>query len=183
MRMRQQLRFLPRPSQLALLATGALGFWLAAPLTARAQEYCISCAGPDTLYRCVIDGARPGVSTPFQMLCQQALTKAGSHASCALKRDIGVIDCNGPVRHVALPADGAEPVVAAAKADPAPVSGAPKGDPKTVAEVLARAKESNDKAWEKANAQTKANNEKIGDFFAKSWTCVSSLFSNCDAQK
>ena len=54
------------------------------PFTAEAQEYCVACTGPDALYRCVIDGARPGVASSFQVLCISALAKEGPHASCAV---------------------------------------------------------------------------------------------------
>ena len=155
---------------------------------AAAQEYCVACTGPDVLYRCVIDGAGPGVSSSLQLLCISALAKDGNHATCAISRGTGVIDCNGPIKHVAaLP--GSDVTPAAAIPAPAPVPGAqtadpqaPKGDPKTVAEMLQRAKQQNDKSWEKANAQIKSNNDKIGGFFSKSWTCLSSLFVRCSGQ-
>ena len=157
---------------------------------ALAQEYCVACTGPDVLYRCIIDGAQPGSTPSLPMLCISSLAKDGAHATCAVKRNIGVIDCNGPVKHVSAmpgaspaPAAGAATATAPSKAEAAAgqakSDGQPKGDPKTVAEMLQRAKESNDKSWEKTNAQIQSNNEKIGGFFKKSWTCMASLFSRC----
>ena len=147
---------------------------------ASAQEYCVGCTGPDTLYRCVIDGARPGSAVSLQALCVTALAKEGQHGACSIRRGVGVIDCNGAVKHVAVPAEGAAPVVAAPLPDPKPVQ--PDSEPKTVAEMLQRAKEKSDKDWEKSSAQIKSNNEKVGSFFKKSWDCLASLFSKCKSE-
>jgi hypothetical protein len=152
---------------------------LAGAIAASAQEYCVACAGPDTLYRCVIDGARPGAAPSLQVLCVTALAKDGQHATCTVRRGVGVIDCNGAVKRVAVPVDGAAPFVAVPVPEPKPAM--PQGEPKTVAEMLQRAKDQNDRSWEKANAQIKANNEKAGSFFKKSWDCVASLFAKCSS--
>ena len=170
-----------------LLTAAASAIWPAIS-PAAAQEYCVACTGPDVLYRCVIDGARPGIGSSLPLLCISALAKDGNHATCAISRGTGVIDCNGPIKHVAA-SPGSNVAPATTLPEPAPVPGAktadpqvPKGDPKTVAEMLQRAKEQNDKSWEKTTAQIKSNNDKIGGFFAKSWTCLSSLFVRCNGQ-
>jgi hypothetical protein len=144
-----------------------------------AQEYCVECAEPSALYRCAIDGARPGVATSFQALCLTALAKEGRHASCTVRRGVGVIDCNGQLKRVAIPAEGGPPVIASPPTEQKTV--APTGEPKTVAEMLQRAKEKSDRDWEASNAKLKANNEKVGTFFKKSWDCVASLFSKCSS--
>jgi hypothetical protein len=147
----------------------------AAPLVA--QEYCVECLEPNTLYRCVIDGARPGSATSLQALCLTALAKDGQHASCAVRRGVGVIDCNAPLKRVAIPVDGGPAVTVAQPPEQKAV--APTGEPKTVAEMLQRAKEQSDRDWEAGNAKLKANNEKVGSFFKKSWDCLASLFAKC----
>ncbi len=163
-------RFQVALATMALMLSGA-----ATP--AAAQEYCVACTEPDTLYRCVIDGARPGAAASLQVLCISALAKDGRHGTCAVKRGVGVIDCNGAIKRVAVPAEGATPTVAAPAIEPKPEGQG--GEPKTVAEMLRRAKDQNDKNWDQANAQIKSNNEKAGSFFKKSWDCVASLFAKC----
>lgn len=145
---------------------------------ARAQEYCVGCTSPDVLYRCVIDGVRPGNAGSLPLLCITALAKNG-HATCAVKRDVGVIDCNGPVRHVSIPAAGDASAAVATEPPAAPKQAADQGDPKTVEEMLRRAKDKNDRAWAKTNSEIQTNNDQIGKFFKKSWSCVVSLFSHC----
>jgi hypothetical protein len=142
-----------------------------------AQEYCVECKDPAVMYRCALDGARPGAATSLQALCLTALAKEGQHASCAIRRGVGVLDCNGPLKRVAVPDDGNPPSIAA---QPPEQPVAPQtGEPKTVAEMLKRAKDQSDRNWEESNAKLKANNEKVGNFFKKSWDCVSSLFAKC----
>src|SRR5262245_7118735 len=41
--------------------------------SAEAQEYCVACADPPAVYRCVIEGARPGGSLPLSVLCVTAM--------------------------------------------------------------------------------------------------------------
>ena len=56
---------------------------------AEAQEYCIACTEPAAVYRCVIDGARPGGGQSLQMLCITSMAKDGNHATCGIKRGTG----------------------------------------------------------------------------------------------
>lgn len=155
----------------------------AAAGAAAAQEYCVSCTGPDVLYRCVIDGARPGATASLPLLCASSLAKSGPHATCAVRRGVGVIDCNGPVKHVGVPAASAPDQSIGVVTDPAPAkAAAPAGPPRTVEEMLKQAKSNNDKTLEKAKTQIESGNEKVGSFFKKSWDCVSSLFSRCDSK-
>jgi hypothetical protein len=143
----------------------------------RAQEYCVGCTSPDVLYRCIIDGAQPGKTGSLPLLCITALAKNG-HASCSVMRGVGVIDCNGPVRHVSVPAAG-DASAAVATAPPAAVKPVNEGDPQTVEEMLRRAKQKSDRDWAKTNSEIQTNNSEIGNFFKKSWGCVASLFSRC----
>jgi hypothetical protein len=147
----------------------------AAPLAA--QEYCVECLEPGAIYRCAIDGARPGAATSLQALCLTALAKDGQHASCSVRRGVGVIDCNAPLKRVAVPSDGNPAATVAAPPDQK--AAAPTGEPKTVAEMLQRAKEQSDRDWEASNAKLKASNEKVGTFFKNSWKCLASLFAKC----
>ena len=104
---------------------------------AHAQEYCIACADPDAIYRCVIENARPGGATPLQTLCIAAMTKAGNHASCAIKRGT-VFDCTGPVKRVPW-TSAVEDAAPAAPAKPDAAKSDPKGPPKTLEEMPAKA--------------------------------------------
>ncbi len=150
---------------------GAMAF-VSSP--AAAQEYCISCATPNVLYRCVIEGARPGLGTSFPAACVTALTTHGNHASCTLRRDLGVIDCNGPVKHVAVPSEagGRSTVIPPVKiVEPAP----PEGPPKTVEAMIGRAR-----GTDKPASPDGAKPTDLGGLFLKSLKCVSSLFLQCD---
>ena len=64
-----------------------LAFFVLYALMARAeaQEYCVACTGPSAVYRCIIEGAKPGGSQPLQTLCVTAMTKEGQHAPCNVK--------------------------------------------------------------------------------------------------
>ena len=144
-----------------------------------AQEYCVGCTGPNVLYRCVIDGARAGLSSSLHAQCITALTKHGNHASCGLRRDLGVIDCNGPIKHIALPAqpNGEATVVPTKKIPDAPKN---DGPPKTVEEMLRRATGANQSlGLKKPTRPCKTEGGGVGGFLKNSWTCVASLFSRC----
>lgn len=157
--------------------------FVAVTISAGAQEYCVACTGPDVLYRCVLDGVRPGATASLPALCVTSLAKAGPHATCVIRRGVGVIDCNGPVKVVSVPPQGAPDQSAGAVTDPAPAKAAPpSGPPRTVEEMLKQAKSNNDKSMEKTKAQIESGSEQIGGFFKKSWDCVSSLFSRCDTK-
>ena len=152
-----------------MLATGAL---LLTTAGARAQEYCVACSEPSAVYRCVIDNAQPGGAQPLQVLCVTALTKAGGHAQCALKRGT-VFDCNGPVKRVPWTATGIDtPAPLPAPKPPQEVASDPKEPPKTVQELADR-----------ANKQTTEDVKKAGETFKdnakKTFECVASLFSKC----
>jgi hypothetical protein len=84
------------------LLTGAMLVSVGLISVAVAQEYCVQCAEPPALYRCVIDGARPGVVPSLQLLCVQRMATQGGHASCSVKRGVTVFDCDAPVKRVAV---------------------------------------------------------------------------------
>ena len=58
------------------------------PLVADAQEYCVTCKGPDASYRCVIGGDATAAArnSRGQFLCITELAKAGGHTSCSAAR-------------------------------------------------------------------------------------------------
>jgi hypothetical protein len=148
---------------------------------AQAQEYCVACTEPSAVYRCVIDGARPGGGQPLQMLCVTAMAREGKHATCGIKRGT-VFECDGPVKRV--PWSGAElPVetpgaAAADKQEPDP-----NQPPRTIAEMAKRANEQSADQMKKTNDNVKESfkttGEAIGNATKKSWNCLTSLFKDC----
>ncbi|MDX2203272.1 MAG: hypothetical protein NW223_11025 [Hyphomicrobiaceae bacterium] len=154
---------------LALPAAGA----------AHAQEYCIACTDPGAVYRCVIDNAQPGGATPLQTLCIAAMTKAGKHASCAIKRGT-VFDCTGPVKRVPWAPVAGEVAPGKAEAVKEPDL---KEPPKTVEEMAGRANkktvEDMKKAGETMTQGAKSVGEGVSNATKKTWECLSSLFSKC----
>ena len=149
---------------------------------AEAQEYCVVCTEPGAVYRCVIEGARPGGGQPLQMLCVTAMAREGKHATCGIKRGT-VFDCDGPVRRV--PWSGAElpvetPGTATAADKPEPDANEP---PRTIVEMAKRANEQSADQMKKANDNVKesfkSTGEAIGNATKKSWNCLTSLFKEC----
>ncbi len=92
---------------------------LALTFGAAAQEFCVTCSGPEASYRCVIggDGTAAGRSARGQFLCITELAKAGGHASCSATRG-QENPCPGETRTVmfSLGDPGASPL----EAPPAP---------------------------------------------------------------
>ena len=162
------------PSRL-LLAGFALGAALSVFADpSAAQEYCVSCTEPPGLYRCIIEGARPGGSQPLQMLCITAMAKEGQHATCGVKGGT-VFDCNGQVKRIPWTASnesgpgGQEQTKAPAAQPPAQDPNAP---PATVEEMAKRANQ-------KTAEQAKALGQSVGDATKKTWNCIASLFMRC----
>ena len=168
---------------LALLMLGAV----VAP--AHAQEYCVACAGPTAVYRCIIDGARPGGSQPLQTLCVTAMARENHHAACSVKGGT-VFDCNGPTKRVSWAAyndpnaKGPAPELPKPQAAQPPT---PKSDPNqppaTVEEMAKRANQKTAEQIRKTNEDVKDKvetlGEKVGDSTKKTWRCIASLFTRC----
>jgi hypothetical protein len=158
------------------LAFAALLGALASRTAAEAQEFCVACTEPTAVYRCVIDGARPGGGQSLQMLCVTTMAREGKHATCGIKRGT-VFDCDGPVKRVPwsgteLPVETPGTATAADKPEPDP-----NEPPRTIVEMVKRA---NDKtAGETAKDPIKSTGEAIGDATKKSWNCLTSLFKDC----
>jgi hypothetical protein len=149
---------------------------------AEAQEYCIACTEPAAVYRCVIDGARPGGGQSLQMLCITSMAKEGNHATCGIKRGT-VFDCDGPVKRVPwssteLPAETPGTATAADKPE-----ADPNEPPRTVVEMAKRANEQTADQFKKANDNVKesfkSTGDAIGNATKKSWHCLTSLFKEC----
>lgn len=168
---------------LALIALSAL------TAQAEAQEYCVACTGPSAMYRCIIDGARPGGSQPLQMLCVTAMAKEGQHATCSVKGGT-VFDCTGPIKRVPWAAynepaakgktqETAKPPAAQV---PEPAND-PNQPPRTVEEMAKRANQKTAEQLKKTNEDVKEKVEsfgdKVGDTTKKTWRCIASLFTRC----
>jgi hypothetical protein len=144
---------------------------------AEAQEYCVACTEPPALYRCVIDGARPGGRHPLQTLCIVAMTKEGRHGACSVKGGT-VFDCNGPVRRVPWAAYNGAAVPAPPA--PPPTVQAPNKPPRTVEEMVKRANEkTSEQVKETDDNKGKRQADTLGETTKKSWQCLSSLFTRC----
>jgi hypothetical protein len=166
------------------VGVGVLGL---CALTARAeaQEFCVSCAEPAAMYRCIIDGARPGGKQPLQMLCATAMTKEGGHSRCAIKGGT-VFDCKGPVRRVSWAAYNdpkGTPSLAPKQQTAVPPPDDPAQPPRTVEEMAKRANQKTAEDLRKANEgfkeQTQSFGEKMTDTTKKTWRCLSSFFTAC----
>ena len=154
---------------------------------AEAQEYCVACTGPSAMYRCIIDGARPGGKQPLQTLCATAMAKEGQHAACSVKGGT-VFDCTGPVKRVAWAAynepaaKGTVPETPKPQAAPAPAND-PDQPPRTVEEMAKRANQKTAEQIKKNNEDVKEKVEtfgdKVGDTTKKTWRCIASLFTRC----
>jgi hypothetical protein len=104
------------------------------------------------MYRCIIDGAKPGGKQPLQMLCATAMAKEGGHGRCAIKGGT-VFDCKGPVRRVSWAAynDPKGPPSLAPKQTTAPPPSDPDEPPRTVEEMAKRANQKTAEDLRKAN--------------------------------
>lgn len=120
-----------------------LGAALALALSAGAvaQEYCVTCTGPDATYRCLIGGEASAAARTSrgQFLCITELAKAGGHASCSAARGQAT-PCSGETRTVmfSLGDPAASPLEATA---PLPPGQQPANPPPAVAAPLAPGQE------------------------------------------
>jgi hypothetical protein len=149
---------------------------------AEAQEYCVACTEPGAVYRCVIDGARPGGGQSLQMLCVTTMAKEGKHGTCGIKRGT-VFDCDGPVKRV--PWSGADLPVETPGGNTAATKpeSDPKEPPKTLLEMTKRANEQTAEQIKQANENVKesvkSTGDAIGNATKKTWDCLTSLFKQC----
>ena len=181
----------------ALLATtvgaGAVG----------AQEYCVACAGPAAVYRCVIDKAVPG-AMPLSQLCATEMARRGGHEACAVQGGT-VFDCTGPIRRVGTSAGGdpttgpaspsspttapttkhgapraaAGPVAAPGRAPVDPTAAGKPGEAPTPAGAPGSVEELARGVSGKAEEGMSTTGNAIGNAAQKSWKCLTSFFKSC----
>ena len=186
-----------------LKRTGGLALIAALPSAALAQTsdpppgVCVVCTEPPAIYECVLPpkiqaqaGSHKLVRRGLQLACIQEISKVRGHAKCGARRGksgpcTGLIHTlQGPFGRPAKSTasgdepskpkrelrDGSAPEGAErvrdknAKADDAP--------PKTVKELA-------DQATKKTGEQLDDAGKAIGDAARKSWSCLTSLFSDC----
>jgi hypothetical protein len=147
----------------------------------QAQEFCVSCTEPKGLYRCIIEGARPGGGS-LQALCTTTVARDGGHASCSIKGGT-VFDCNGTVKRIpwkdtsvqSAPEAGASPATTPAVRPNRTATKSTSGEeepPKTVVEMAKRANE-------KTAEQMKKAGEDMKEATKKTWDCMVSFFTRC----
>jgi hypothetical protein len=175
---------------LAALALGGL------VMHAAAQEYCVTCNGPDAVYRCVLS-APPGLTPPTsraQLLCITELARGGGHASCSVRRTPGE-QCVGEARTVLFPSAGPDqlpieagqplppPVETGTNAEgplsPEPTAPDAEPSPSTAAKIAKDAVDASNAGLKKAGEAVSNTAESAGNAVKKTWDCFSSLFSDC----
>ncbi len=193
----------PSRRHLSLEVTAAVLCIIAASARAEAQEYCVSCKGPDAVYRCVLDVEKPP-GMPLKMLCITRLAKEGGHSSCSVRGGT-VFDCVGQKRIVSIdppantphkpqgaPQAGggtatlrapeplppkATPAIKPAVPDKAQV---PPVNPSAARDQPPQTVEELAKRTGKASTQTlKQATDQISESTQKAWNCVTSLFKSC----
>ena len=169
---------------------------LLSPLVADAQEYCVTCKGPDATYRCVIggDATVAARNSRGQFLCITELAKAGGHSSCSAARGQAT-PCPGETRSVmfTLGDPGASPLeqptttgatragAAGARRDHAGGSSRASGARAGPDDRTRRGKKPT-AVEDFANKTGKAvtdTGEAVGGAMKKTWDCVASLFGKC----
>lgn len=190
---------------IALAATIAI----ATATTARAQEYCVACSGPDAFYRCVLERAVP-TGIPLQFLCVKTLAREGGHATCAVRSGT-VFECDAPIRRIDTvsaaerlspaavdapqEADSPRPLPAVGFAPEAPSGPGQPGMPHSVPADQDRPPRDGSEPHERRDPETveelaktisrssKETFVKAGEAIKttsrKTWDCVSSFFKSC----
>lgn len=142
----------------------------------------MACSEPPGLYRCIIEGAKPGGALSLQMFCVTAMAKQGRHGKCAVKGGT-VFDCDGQVKRVPWSAQSEAQPAPVQEAGKPPAAGDPKQPPQTVEEMARRAKDKTAEQIQSADAKAKEKvktlGDNIGDATKKTWRCVTSLFTRC----
>ncbi len=187
---------------LAVLVPGAL-FTLGAGVAA--QEFCVSCSGPEANYRCLIGGEATAAarSSRGQFLCITELAKAGGHASCSATRGQAT-PCPGETRTVMFSLAGPGDIAVGAETQDFGPTGAgstgahgaseaplppPATDHASEAVPPPPSDENGAPAGEKKNVvETIASKtgkafsdtgKAVGKAMKKSWDCVASFFGSC----
>ena len=168
---------------------------LLSPLIAEAQEYCVTCKGPDATYRCVIggDATVAARNSRGQFLCITELAKAGGHSSCSAARGQAT-PCPGETRTVmfTLGDPGASPLeqptttgatapghLAPVETMPAPLQGQAPVNPQATAPVEEKKPTAVEDFANKTGKAVTDTGEAVGGAMKKTWDCVASLFGKC----
>lgn len=174
---------------ISIVATALCGIFSVAV----AQEYCVTCTGPDATYRCMIggDGAPAAKSSRGQLLCITELARAGGHASCGVTRNTEA-PCAGELKTVMFPQAPVDPNAPPMADAPPPGMTAPQGaepgtdaaaapggepaadepKPSTVADLTKKTIDKTGEGIEKAG-------NAVGNAVKKTWKCLSSFFGDC----
>lgn len=164
---------------------------LLAPLGAEravALEYCVTCEGPPSMYRCVIDGTSdgPGKDPSASLYCISQMAKRGGHQQCAVARGAPFpcpgltatveppknLPTKGPAPASDTPADHAAPAepaadpaagVEATEAPEAPAPSPPAKVPRTVEELAGQTMKSSKEGLEKAGQAIGGTAKKAGE--------------------
>jgi len=158
-------------------------------LAAAAQDYCVTCTGPDAKYHCIIGGnaSVAARTSRGQMLCITQLAQSGGHASCSVSRTTAE-PCVGQVRTVMFPTDepGTVPVEiptpppnAAMPALAAPPSPAPQQSPGAAEQIAKDSDNGLKKAGDAVTSTVENTGKAIGHAASKTWKCLSSFFGDC----
>lgn len=149
-----------------------------------AGEVCVSCAGPDAVYRCQAEGFGPE-DTRAQVACITELARLEGHRSCGVdRRPAG--PCDGPLKIVErnrvpefsppeLGVPGANLLPKNEAASPA----RPPERPPTVARELKKAGEAAEEQARTAGEQIGGAGKAVGAAAQKTWNCVTSLMQDC----
>lgn len=172
---------------------------------ALSAEFCVMCSAPDAIYRCAASREGVLVAPPgAQLTCIRELARQGGHKSCAITRQPATA-CDGRLLIVSvdentqIPADHPINATEPDTANPIPPDEtaaseqekpATSGEPRTVQELAEQTVESSKKGIESAGEvvvdtakQTGGQIKNAGDYVAtgakNTWTCITSLFSDC----
>lgn len=156
--------------------------------TAAAQEACVVCSDPATVYRCTVEKSeklsRFGIAgeKAVQTVCIKELARQGGHASCAVRRDTSMANCDGVVREISLASlleaapEQPQPASPPQEAAPAPLPAKPvdakDAPPRTMQELAER-------TGQQSKQQLKSVGDSVGNAASKTWGCLSSFFTRC----
>ena len=147
-------------------------------------EACVTCSGPDAVYRCEVESAdgKPISPERAQLFCIARLAKEGAHETCAVRRR-DKAECVGLAKRFAydgtllgLDAKPAEPPIE--KALP-PKDQAKAKEPATVVEASKDAVEASKRNLTTINKTVTESAEKTKSAAKSTWHCVKSFFSDC----
>ncbi len=164
-----------------------------------AAEFCVTCAGPEAVYRCTIAELPAAATTDprAQLTCIKEMAMLGGHERCSISRATQG-PCQGVAKSVALP-PARVPADAPAGETAAPPAAAPAPVPQNAVQPLPAtpgvtvvqktvdppadgqepAKSSLEKAGENVTEVAKKAGDAVGGVAKKTWDCMASLFKDC----